>query len=355
MTRDASPPAAKRLASVTRAPILDRRRDDLYGLELHVGDVVLPRAGDATVTVDSRSIRFTHLDRVLWPEAGFTKGEMVAYYLAVAPAILPHLADRPLTVGRFPGGVDGRGFAQAEVPGRPEWMRTTTLTLANGKVRAFTLVDDRAGLAWLAQMGCIELHTFLARAPDLERPTMVLFDLDPTPPATLADAAIAACALAERLDARGLASLVKTSGSLGIHVVVPLDEPTTYEATRTLAHAVARELVTRYPERISDALPRADRAGKVLVDVRQNSRRLTMAAPYTLRSAPRPFVSTPVSWIEVERAVGAADSSLLAFEPDAVLTRIAEHGDLFARSNVLADQKHTGGGALPQSSQFWKI
>lgn len=321
---------AKRLATVTRAPILDRRRADLAGRTITVGDVTLPRAGDATIDIDGRAIHFTHLDRVLWPESGFTKGEMVAYYLAIAPAILPHLADRPLTVGRFPGGVDGRGFAQSEVPGRPAWLRATTLTLANGKVKAFTIVDDRAGLAWLAQMGCIELHTFLAAMPDLEKPTCVLFDLDPTPPSSIADAAFAAVVLRDHLAARGLVAFAKTTGSLGLHVVVPLAGPVTYDETRAFANDVARALVARHPDRISDALARAARVGRVLVDVRQNSRRLTMAVPYSLRSAPRPFASTPVEWTEVERAAAEANPSLLAFEAPQVLERVAESGDRFA-------------------------
>lgn len=300
---------AQRMSEATTRPILDRRSGAV--------------ANDAELEIDGRAIRFTNLDRVMWPETGFTKAELVAYYVAIAPALLPHLADRAITVGRFPGGVDGRGFAQAEVPGRPAWLRAIPLRLANGEEKAFTLIDDRAGLAWLAQMGTIELHTFLGHTRALAHPTAILFDLDPSAPAGLLEAAEAALALRARLDARGLSAIVKTSGSLGVHVSVPIDACATYDETRGLAREVARELANAEPSRITDRMPRAERAGRVLVDVRQNAERLTTVVPYSLRTTPRPSVSMPVTWDEIDQAVRARDPDRLVFGPADALARAA--------------------------------
>lgn len=272
----------------------------------------------------------TNLDRVLYPEASFTKAESIAYHLAIAPVLLPHLRDRALTVGRFPGGVDGRGFAQSEIPGRPSWMRTAPIVLAKGETRAFTLVDERAALVWLAQMGTVELHTFLGRASDLEHPTSLVFDLDPTPPAGLREAAEIALVLRDLLDELGLSAFAKTSGSVGMHVLVPLNGTATHVETRAFAQALAKRLVDAHPDRVSDRMERASRAGKVLVDARQNARRLTMVLPYSLRSTPRPRVSTPVTWGEIASAVERGDAASLAFEASDVIERVATQGDLFA-------------------------
>ncbi len=318
-------PRARRMAEATTSPIFDRRLPSPSTAgDLVVDEIVIPRAGGATVTVDGHAIALTNLDRVLYPETGFTKAESIAYHLAIAGTLLPHLRDRPLTVGRFPGGVDGRGFAQTEIPGRPPWIRTTPIMLAKGEEKRFTLADDRASLVWLAQMGTIELHTFLAASADLECPSSVVLDLDPTPPAGLAETARVALLVREELARCGLDAVVKTSGSAGIHVVVPLNVPVTYADTRAFAGALASRLASAHPELVSDRLERAGRAGKVLIDARQNSRRLTMIAPYSLRSTPRPCVSTPVTWDEIR------DASSLVFEADEVRRRVDRLGDLFA-------------------------
>jgi bifunctional non-homologous end joining protein LigD len=256
--------------------------------------------------VDGRTLELTSLERVLYPEARFTKADLVDYVFAIAPKILPHLRGRPVTVGRFPQGVDGRGFAQLEIPGRPAWVRTIPLALASGEVKHVTMVDDRATLVWLAQMGTIELHTFLSDERDLERPRAVLFDLDPAPPRTLVDAQDAALLVREALRARGLPAIVKTSGGTGMHVVSPLDGPT-YDETRALAQAIATELREKSPELVLDRMVRSARAGKVLIDVRQNSPRLTTIVPWSLRAAACPTVSTPLRWEEVEAACAARE------------------------------------------------
>ncbi|HEY8072584.1 MAG TPA: non-homologous end-joining DNA ligase [Labilithrix sp.] len=278
---------AARMADATTKPLFDRR--------------ALGRVRSLATTIDDRAIAFTNLDRVLWPAAGFTKADLAHYYLAIADALLPYLADRALTVGRFPSGVDGRGFAQIEVPGRPPWIRAARIALAgSGEVKEFTIVEERAALAWLVQMGTIELHTFLGHASDLATPTAVLFDLDPTAPATFADAARVACMLHEKLRAIGLEAYAKTSGSVGIHVVVPLNTPARYAETRAFAEIVARAMAAERPELVTATLRRAGREGKVLVDTRQNAERLTMVVPWSLRAADLPTVSTPVTWRELE-------------------------------------------------------
>lgn len=318
------------MAEATTSPIYDRRLAPASREDLVAGGIAIPRSGDARITVDERVVKLTNLDRVLYPETGFTKADSIAYHLAIASTLLPHLADRALTLGRFPGGVDGRGFAQSEVPGRPGWMRTTPIMLAKGEERRFTLADERATLVWLAQMGTVELHTFLGRASALERPTTVVFDLDPTAPADLLHAATVALILREHLAALGLTAFVKTSGSLGVHVIVPLNGQVTYAETRTFASGVAKELAARYPQLVTDRIERAGRAGKVLLDARQNSMRLTTVVPYSLRSTPRPTVSTPVTWDELEAAIRSSSTRGLVFEAEDVLRRVEARGDLFA-------------------------
>jgi bifunctional non-homologous end joining protein LigD len=317
------------MADSTRLPMRDRRREPEADV-LVAGDVSIPARGNAPVEVDGRVIELTSLDRVLWPEAGFTKAELVAYMLSVADVMLPHLEDRPLTVGRFPGGVDGRGFAQAEIPGRPEWVRSVPITLSKGAVKRFTVVETRAALVWLAQMGVLELHTFLGEWPALTRPRAILFDLDPMAPAGLLEAAEAALLLRAVLGARGVTSFVKTSGSLGLHVLVPVTDARAYDETKAFAVAVAAALAERRPDLASVQMRRAGREGRVLVDTRQNSERLTLIVPYSLRSAPRPTASTPLAWPEVERAVEARDVASLVFEAGAIAPRVAHAGDPMA-------------------------
>jgi bifunctional non-homologous end joining protein LigD len=323
------------MAEATTSPTYDRHLAPSSTEAIVVGDVAIPRSGDVSLDIDARTIALTNLDRVLYPEAAFTKADSIAYHLAMADVLLPHLRDRALTVGRFPGGVDGRGFAQAEIPGRPAWIRTAQIRLARGDEKAFTLADERATLVWLAQMGTIELHTFLGRAGDLETPTQVVFDLDPMAPAGLLEAAQVALLLRERLVALGMPPIVKTSGSVGMHVVVPLSEPSSHVETRAFAQRIAAELAGAHPGLVSDRLERAGRSGKVLVDARQNAMRLTMVVPYSLRSTPRPNVSTPVDWMEIESAVARSEPSALVFEAGDVVRRVATIGDLFAPARLV--------------------
>ncbi len=268
-------------------------------------------------------LALSSLDKVLWPATGFTKGQLLDYYAGVAETILPHLADRPLTLGRFPDGLSGRGFAQTECRGRPEWMESVALRLRDGRIRNFCLARDRDSLLWIANLGTIELHIFLGTATALAQPASVLFDLDPEPPASLSDAARVALVLRERLARRGLSAVVKTTGGSGLHILVPLNCSHTYAETRAFAREVAQELAAEDERIVASATQCEGRRGTVLIDWAQNNEQRSLVAPYSLRATDLPSASTPVSWAEVQRAGGS-----LRFAPAQVLERIARHGDL---------------------------
>jgi bifunctional non-homologous end joining protein LigD len=267
-----------------------------------------------------RRVTLTSPERVLWPEAGFTKRDLVAYYLRIAPVLLPHLAGRPLTLGRFPEGVEGRGFAQTECRGAPEWLRTEPIRLRGGELRNYCVVEDAAGLAWLASRSVIELHPFLG----LKRPAAIVFDLDPGEPTDVVDCCDVALLLRERL---GNGAVVKTSGSVGLHVFVPTDS--SWDETRSVARAVAEELAAVQPDTVVATTARAGRAGKVLIDWMQNAPMRSTVAPYSLRATRWPTVSTPVTWEEVERAARERRPELLTFLAHEVVERAERLGDLF--------------------------
>jgi bifunctional non-homologous end joining protein LigD len=278
-----------------------------------------------TRTVAGREISLSSLDKVLYPATGFTKRDLIAYYERVAPVILPHLAGRPLTLGRWPAGVDGRGFGQMECRGHPVWMQTAPLVLRTGETRSYCVVNDLPSLLWVANLCTIELHPYLAPVERIDRPSVVVFDLDPEPPATTADCARVALALRDEVCGD---AVVKTSGSAGIHLFVPLDSPRPYAETRASARDVAERLAARDPTIVARASRRDERAGTVLVDWMQNSERRSTIAPYSLRAADTPLVSTPVTWDEVEAAAGGLHA--LRFGPADAVERIARLGDLLA-------------------------
>jgi bifunctional non-homologous end joining protein LigD len=261
----------------------------------------------------SAEVRLTSLDRVLWPATGFTKRDLVDYYTAVAEVLLPHLAGRPVTLGRFPGGIDGPGFAQTECRGRPDWMATKRLTLRSGEVREFCLVQDLASLLWVANQATIELHPYLGGGDAGEDAVLALFDLDPGAGAGPLDVARVALRLWSLLEEAGLASFPKASGGLGMHVYVPLNVPHRYEAVRA------------YCDEVAGRLPDA----AVRVDCAQNHPRRSMIAPYSLRAADTPTVSAPLAWEEVAEAVAARRPELLLFAAERMPERVAERGDPF--------------------------
>jgi bifunctional non-homologous end joining protein LigD len=291
------------------------------------------------VEVEGRTLRLSNLDKVLYPLTGTTKAEVIDYYARIAPVMVPHLVDRGITLRRFPDGVDGGSFFEKRCPGhRPEWLPTV---LGPGDRRGgidYCCLDSAPALVWAANMAALEIHAPMARGVDIESPTMCVFDLDPGAPAALPECAEVALDIRHVLDGLGLASFAKTSGSKGMQVYVPLNTPHTHEQCSSFALAVAQLLQKASPESVTATMAKAVRPGKVFVDYSQNSRHKTTVAVYSLRARPRPTVSTPVSWDEVEDTAGDTGDLPLSFEMHDVLDRVAAHGDLFAATQTLEQQ-----------------
>jgi bifunctional non-homologous end joining protein LigD len=282
------------------------------------------------VHVDGKTLSLSNLDKVFYPESGFTKGQTIEYYTRVAPALLPHLRGRPLTLKRYPNGVTGAHFYEKQRPSHaPDWVRSAQLRAGDRRID-FILADDLATLVWLANLADLELHTSLALAARYDRPTTIAFDLDPGPPATIVECSEVAVRLRELLRKLGLEAFPKSSGSKGMQVYVPLNTPTSYDETKPFAHAVAQLLERRDPKLIVSEMSKSKRGGRVFVDWSQNTRHKTTVNVYSLRARERPTVSTPLRWEEVEAATESRDPEDLAFTSDEVLERVAEHGDLFA-------------------------
>lgn len=266
----------------------------------------------------AREVELTNLDRVLFPAARFTKRDLVDYYRRVAPVLLPHVAGRPLTLGRFPAGIDARGFATTECRGRPEWMRTAQVRLRSGEIRNHCVVDDLPSLLWVANLGTIELHAF---------PVGLVIDLDPGPGAGLLDCCRVALRLREMLTGEGVEAFVKTTGSLGLHLHGPLELDRAASVARSMAKRLARE----DPERVTESRDPAARVGRVLVDWLQSNPRVLTIVPYSLRATDRPRVAAPVTWAEIEAAVENQLQEALYFTPRQVLERAERLGDPMRR------------------------
>jgi bifunctional non-homologous end joining protein LigD len=291
------------------------------------------------VSIDERRLSLSNLDKLLYPQAGFTKGHVIDYYTRIAPVLLPHLRDRPLTLKRYPDGVEKGHFYEKRCPShRPEWVRTAPVWSGRNEGDIdYCVADDLATLVWLANLADLEMHTPLARASDIETPTLVAFDLDPGPPATVVDCARVALDLREAFEHLGLQALPKTSGSKGMQVYVPLNTPgVTWEDTKTFALHLAQLLERRARDRVVSDMKKSLRAGKVFVDWSQNDRHKTTVNAYSLRGMERPMVSTPLAWEEVEAM--AEEGEPLAFTAPEVLERVAEHGDLFAPVQTLRQE-----------------
>jgi bifunctional non-homologous end joining protein LigD len=287
--------------------------------------------GDVVVELDGHRLRLSTLDRLMWPELGLTKQWLVGWYATVAPVLVAHVRGHPLTLHRFPSGVEGEHFFQTRAPSHPPWVRTVRFNPPrSGKVFDVVVLDDRAGLVWAAQIAAVELHPYLGVVGALDRPTAVVFDLDPRPPAGLVDAARVALLVRDLLDGLGLGSWPKTSGGKGIHVAVPTGATSTYATTKPFARAVAGRLRATHPDLIVDTMNRARGAGRVLVDWSQNDPGKSTIAPYSLRGQRYPTVSTPVTWDEVEAAARTGEPDRLTFTPADVTARIADLGDLYA-------------------------
>jgi bifunctional non-homologous end joining protein LigD len=274
------------------------------------------------VQVEGRSLSLSNLTKVMYPAVGFTKGEVIDYYTRVAPALLPHLRDRPLTLKRYPNGVEGGHFYEKNCPSHaPEWVRKERVDKID-----YCVCDNLATLVWLANLADLELHPSLSLVDDINRPTVMAFDLDPGPPAGLAECCEVAFLLRDALGQLGLESFAKTSGSKGIQIYVPLNvDGVDYDhGTKLLSQALARHLEAEHPKLIVSQQKKQLRRGKVLIDWSQNDEHKTTVSVYSLRARERPTVSTPVRWSELE------DPAALVFEAPDVLERVERHGDLFA-------------------------
>jgi bifunctional non-homologous end joining protein LigD len=264
----------------------------------------------------------------MYPEVGFTKGQVIDYYTRIAPVLLPHLRDRPLTLKRYPNGVEGGHFYEKQCPShRPDWVRSEPVVLSS-KTIDFCVCDDLPTLVWLANLADLELHPSLSKVPEVERPTLMAFDLDPGPGSGLRECCEVALILREALERLGLESFAKTSGSKGIQVYVPVNRgDVDYDhGTKRLSNALARHLESEHPKLIVSSQRKELRKNKVLIDWSQNDEHKTTVSVYSLRAREHPTVSTPLLWEELE----AGDPDALVFEADEVLARVEEHGDLFA-------------------------
>ncbi|MDX6605226.1 MAG: bifunctional non-ous end joining protein LigD [Solirubrobacterales bacterium] len=284
--------------------------------------------------MDGRELKLTNLDKVLYPKVGFTKGQMVDYYAKVADAMVPHLNGRAVTLRRFPEGVDDldSAFFEKRCPKhRPKWVKTTSVVAGprSGTID-FCVCDGRPTLVWMAQLAAIELHPSLSLGRAPKKPTVLVFDLDPGPPADVVDCCHVALRLREMFQHFGLEIFPKTSGSKGMQVYVPLNTRTTYDTTKPFAKAIAQLLEKQTPDRVVSKMKKVEREGKVFVDWSQNHQSKTTISVYSLRARERPTASTPLTWDEVEHAADRDDAASLVFEAGEVLERIERHGDLFA-------------------------
>jgi bifunctional non-homologous end joining protein LigD len=330
-------PAGKRRAARGKSAAATPRSDDRELL----GRLVLSGAGakQSSTVIEGRELKLSNLDKTLYPEAGFAKRDVIEYYAAVAETLIPHLQGRALTVKRWPDGVEGKAFYQKQAPAhRPEWVRTVTLP-SEKKPIDYLLADDHATIVWLANLAALELHTPLARADTHERPTTLVFDLDPGAPATVVECCRVALTLHGMFENLGLQSFVKTSGKKGLQLYVPLnDTKVSFAQTKPFAKAVAELLEQSEPELIVSRQTKTQREGKVLIDWSQNDQNKTTVCAYSLRATEHPTVSTPLEWDEVRDALDRGDADALRFEAGAVLDRIAERGDLFAPVLSLAQK-----------------
>jgi bifunctional non-homologous end joining protein LigD len=289
--------------------------------------------GAVEIECQGRALKLTNLDKTLYPKTGFTKGDLIGYYVAVAPALLAHLRGRPLTLKRYPDGVDGESFFEKHCPRhRPDWVKTVPVwSESNKRAVDYCLCEDLSTLVWLANLAAIELHPSLSRAKRLDRPTAIAFDLDPGAPAGIVECCRVALQLRDLFAELELDCYPKTSGSKGVQVYVPLSSARVdYDRTKPFAHAVADLLERRHPDLVVSRMAKARRRGKVLIDWSQNDEHKTTVAAYSLRARPTPGVSTPLEWRELERCARDGDPALLDFGPRELPARLAARGDLFA-------------------------
>jgi len=287
---------------------------------------------DQIIEIEGRQLKLTNLDKVLYPAAGFTKGQIIDYYARIAPVLVPHLKNKPLTLKRYPNGVDELPFFEKNATKhRPEWVKTVPIwSEGNKRDVNYILCNDLATLVWVANLAAIELHPSLSFGQDIMCPRSLVFDLDPGPPASIVQCCQVAMWLRTIFEHFKLESFPKTSGSKGLQIYVPLNTKTSYDETKPLAHALARLLENEHRDLVVSDMKKAIRTNKVFVDWSQNDEHKTTISVYALRARERPTVSTPVTWDEVEHALKKKDAKLLIFESKQTLERVEKMGDLFA-------------------------
>lgn len=284
------------------------------------------------VEIDGHLVRLTNLEKMFYPKAGYTKAHVLEYYRRIAPVLLPHLRDRALTLKRYPDGVDGPFFYEKSCPSHaPDWVETAAVwSKGRGEDIHFCVINELASLMWAVNLADLELHTYLALAREPEKPTTIVFDLDPGPGTDVIDCARVALRLRDALHDAGLPiSLAKTSGSKGMQVYAPLNTPATFAQTKPFARGVGEVLERETPKLVTTNMSKMRRKGRVFVDWSQNDAHKTTVCVYSLRAKEEPTVSTPLTWNEVATAAAEGDANMLRFLPDDLDARVAEHGDLF--------------------------
>ncbi len=288
-------------------------------------------ASETIVEIEGKRLKLSNLEKVLYPGVGFTKGQVIDYFVRISPVLLPHLKGRPLTLKRYPNGVNGMFFYEKNCPEhRPEWVQVAPVWSAgNNKWMNYCLAQDLATLVWAANLADLELHTSLSLGKEVLRPSFIVFDLDPGEPATIVQCCQVGLWVRGVFAQMGMKSFAKTSGSKGLQVYIPINTPVTYDDTKPFAHELARLLERQHPELVVSDMKKALRVGKILVDWSQNDDHKTTICVYSLRAKERPTVSTPVTWQEVENCLEQKDPNLLVFDTVQVLERVKQHGDLF--------------------------
>jgi len=288
-------------------------------------------ASETVIEIQGKKLKLSNLEKVLYPAVGFTKGQVIDYYVRISPLLLPHLKGRPLTLKRYPNGVNGMYFYEKNCPEhRPDWVQVAPVWSAgNNRWMKYCLAQDLPTLVWAANLADLELHTSLSLAKDILRPTFIVFDLDPGEPADIVQCCQVGLWVRAVFSQLGLESFAKTSGSKGMQIYVPLNTPVTYDDTKPFAHELARLLEKQHPRLVVSDMKKTLRVGKVLVDWSQNDDHKTTICVYSLRAKERPTVSTPITWEEVEECLKRGDPNLLVFDSAHVLERVKKHGDLF--------------------------
>src|SRR5437667_11861614 len=286
----------------------------------------------AELVVEGKKLYVSKLDKLLYPKVRFTKGQVIDYYIRIAPALLPHLQDRPLTMKRYPNGVDAEFFYEKNCPShRPKWVKTAKVwSEGNSRMMNYCLAQDLPTLVWAANLADLELHTSLARKRYVTHPTSMVFDLDPGAPAGIVQCCQVGLWLRDLLGKTKLKSFAKTSGSKGLQVYVPLNTPVTFDQTKDLSRALAQHLESEHGDLVTSNMSKSRRKGKVVVDWSQNDEHKTTICVYSLRAKEEPTVSTPVAWEEVENCLKKKKADLLKFRSDKTLSRVEKMGDLFA-------------------------